>query len=246
MIESFEARYAESRAEVAQLAEQLAAAEQASETSGVRVRELVDANARLREQQQQQAAARADAEAALSAQVAALQGETARVSLLQQRLAQVEGELADAQADLATAHRQRETLVATVDAANDAIVVRLGPARPLAPGLWSGCADNESAVCSQTHVQSQLLLLQSVQAALSEQEQVVAQRDAEVASLQAHLGRLLGVSDADVPALHMARFGPQTSAAQQPDRAAAARIAALEVRKLPGRQPGLRMAAAWF
>lgn len=68
----------------------------------------------------------------------------------------------------------------------------------------------------------------------------MAQRDAEVASLQAHLGRLLGVSDADVPALHRARFGPQTSAAQPPDRAAAARIAALEVSKLPWLQPGLR------
>lgn len=138
MIESFEARYAESRAEVAQLAEQLAAAEQAAETSGVRVRELVDANARLREQQQQEAAARADAEAALSAQVAALRGEAARVLPLQQRVAQVEAELADARADLAAAHRQRETLVATVDAANDAIVV--SQSRALVGLVLHGCS----------------------------------------------------------------------------------------------------------
>ncbi|PRW61371.1 leucine-rich repeat containing [Chlorella sorokiniana] len=190
VIESFEARYAESRAEVAQLAEQLAAAQQAAETSGVRVRELVDDKARLRQQQEQAAAAHADAQAALSAQVAALQGEAARVAPLQQRVVQVEAELADARADLAASQRQQEALLATVDAANDAIV--------------------------------------SVQAALTEQEQAVAQRDAEVASLQAHLARLLGLPDADVPTLHAARFGPQPSAAQPADRAAAARIAALE------------------
>lgn len=123
VIESFEARYAESRAEVAQLAEQLAAAQQAAETSGVRVRELVDAKARLREQQQQQAAARVDAEAALAAQVASLQSEAARVAPLQQRVAQLEAELVDARADLAAAQRQQEALLTTVDAANDAIVV---------------------------------------------------------------------------------------------------------------------------
>lgn len=79
------------------------------------------------------------------------------------------------------------------------------------------------------------LPLQSVQAALTEQEQAVALRDAEVASLQAHVARLLGVPEADVPALHAARFCPLV-ATQPADRAAAARIAALEVSGMVGKQ----------
>ena len=245
MIESFEARYAESRAEVAQLAEQLAAAQQAADTSGVRVRELVDAKARLREQQEREVAARADAEAALRAQVAALQGEAARVGPLQQQVAQVEVELADARADLAAEQRQQQALLATVDAANDAIVVsHLG--RSAVYRCWHCTC---SAICPASldwvpFSVSCTAAMQSVQAALTEREQVVAQRDAEVASLQAHLARLLGMPEADVPALHAARFGPQAGAAPA-DRAAAARIAALEVSSLVGSAANAQHGTGW-
>ncbi len=99
---------------------------------------------------------------------------------------------------------------------------------------WLDCVCGEPAFCILVNAAA-LLPPQSIQAALTEQEQAVAQRDAEVASLQAHVARLLGVPEADVPALHAARFGPQ-AATQLADRAAAARIAALEVGGMVGRQ----------
>jgi DNA-binding protein H-NS len=73
VIESFEARHAESRAEVAQLREQLGACQQQLQASQVRVKELVEAQGRQRRQAEQAAAAATDAEAALRAQAGKLQ-----------------------------------------------------------------------------------------------------------------------------------------------------------------------------
>lgn len=74
---------------------------------------------------------------------------------------------------------------------------------------------------------------------LAEREQLLAQRDAEVHSLQQHLAELLGMPAAQAPALHRARYG------QPGDEAATARIAALEVRCGDhwGQSPGARLHA---
>lgn len=73
MIESFEARYAESRAEAAQHKEALAAGQAKLENSQLRVSELIQSKGELRRQLDQTAASGADAEAALRAEVARLQ-----------------------------------------------------------------------------------------------------------------------------------------------------------------------------
>jgi chromosome segregation ATPase len=123
VIESFEARHAESRAEAAQYKEQLGAAQQQLDVSQLRVRELVEDKGRLRQQAEQAAAAGADAEHALQAQLAELRAEAAQCGPLRQQVQLLEQQLEDARGDLGGAHRQLQTLSDTVDAANDAIVV---------------------------------------------------------------------------------------------------------------------------
>ena len=123
VIESFEARHAESRAEAAQYKEQLGAAQQQLDVSQLRVRELLEDKGRLRQQAEQAAAAGADAEHALQAQLAELRADAAQCGPLRQQVQLLEQQLEDARGDLGGAHRQLQTLSDTVDAANDAIVV---------------------------------------------------------------------------------------------------------------------------
>lgn len=73
MIETFEARYAESRAEAVQYKEQLDAVQQQLENSQLRVRELVESKGKLRQQVELHAAEGADTEAVLRQDVASLQ-----------------------------------------------------------------------------------------------------------------------------------------------------------------------------
>lgn len=134
VIESFEARYAEARAELGQLRGQLEAAQQAAGTSGVRVRELVEANNHLRREAEHAAATAAEAEAELRGDAARLQGEVgaaaarlqteaAAAAALRQEAGRLQQQLEDARAELAATQRQQQTLYATVDAANEAIEV---------------------------------------------------------------------------------------------------------------------------
>jgi chromosome segregation ATPase len=125
VIESFQARHAESRAEAAQYKEQLGAAQQQLDVSQLRVRELVEGNGRLRQQVEQAAAAGTDAQAALQAQLAELRADAAQCAPLRQQVQLLEEQLEDAREDLGGAHCQLQTLSDTVNAANDAIMVRV-------------------------------------------------------------------------------------------------------------------------
>lgn len=126
MIESFEARFAESRAEAAQAQEQLAAATQQLEAAQLRVRELVDAKGRLRRDAEGAAAGAAGAEAALRQELEGLRAQAAQCEPLRRQVAELEAQLAGARGELATAQAQQQTLLDTVDAANDAIMVGAG------------------------------------------------------------------------------------------------------------------------
>ena len=245
MIESFEARYAESRAEVQQTQEQLQAASGELEAAQLRVRELVEAKARVRREAEGAAAGAAGDAAALRQELEGLRSAAAQAQPLRERVQELEGQLAGMRAEQAAQQQQQSTLVDTVDAANEAIMVSGSCSMLLlllllllaacaccccmpcmfgreACALWL-CALLLNAAAAHHGCCACALSWQGVQAMLAEREQQLAQRDAEVQSLQRHLAQLLGMPAAEAPALHRARFG------ERDGDAAAARIAALEV-----------------